>query len=183
MMPSGHKAFLVNNVNDVELLLMHNRTHAAEYVQPNTRRLQDVEREREKERESCAAQRRDELLTDICVSGLPTVSRRGSGSISLRAPSSWVSRSPTPRPRSPRRYELGKRGERKRNKKGNDITAQLGWPVGWRYMGQYRSGFVFGRLRFALYPGTGALHRDKQTGIPFSYDDGSAPVAGMTACI
>ena len=32
MMPSGHKAFVVNNTNDVELLLMHNRTHAAEYV-------------------------------------------------------------------------------------------------------------------------------------------------------
>ncbi|EGY14534.1 60S ribosomal protein L32 [Verticillium dahliae VdLs.17] len=30
MMPSGHKAFLVNNVSDVELLLMHNRTFAAE---------------------------------------------------------------------------------------------------------------------------------------------------------
>jgi large subunit ribosomal protein L32e len=33
MMPSGHKAFLVNNVRDVDLLLMHNRTFAAEYVQ------------------------------------------------------------------------------------------------------------------------------------------------------
>ena len=32
MMPSGHKAFLVSNVNDVELLLMHNRTFAAECV-------------------------------------------------------------------------------------------------------------------------------------------------------
>lgn len=32
MTPSGHKAFLVSNVNDVELLLMHNRTFAAEYV-------------------------------------------------------------------------------------------------------------------------------------------------------
>lgn len=32
MMPSGHKAFLVNNVRDLELLLMHNRTYAAEYV-------------------------------------------------------------------------------------------------------------------------------------------------------
>jgi ribosomal protein L32E len=32
MMPSGHKAFLVNNVRDVELLLMHNRTYAAESV-------------------------------------------------------------------------------------------------------------------------------------------------------
>ncbi len=32
MMPSGHKAFLVQNVNDVNLLLMHNKTYAAEYV-------------------------------------------------------------------------------------------------------------------------------------------------------
>lgn len=32
MMPSGHKAFLVQNPKDVELLLMHNRTYAAEYV-------------------------------------------------------------------------------------------------------------------------------------------------------
>ncbi|KAK9441189.1 Ribosomal protein L32e [Metarhizium brunneum] len=30
MMPSGHKSFLVNNVKDVELLMMHNRTYAAE---------------------------------------------------------------------------------------------------------------------------------------------------------
>lgn len=35
MTPSGHKAFLVSNVNDVELLLMHNRTYAAEYVLPH----------------------------------------------------------------------------------------------------------------------------------------------------
>lgn len=34
MMPSGHKAFLVSNTKDVELLLMHNRTYAAEYVSP-----------------------------------------------------------------------------------------------------------------------------------------------------
>jgi hypothetical protein len=34
MMPSGHKAFLVQNPKDVELLLMHNRTFAAEYVPP-----------------------------------------------------------------------------------------------------------------------------------------------------
>lgn len=32
MMPSGHKAFLVNNTKDLELLMMHNRTYAAEYV-------------------------------------------------------------------------------------------------------------------------------------------------------
>jgi len=30
MMPSGHKAFLVHNVTDVDLLLMHNKTFAAE---------------------------------------------------------------------------------------------------------------------------------------------------------
>jgi large subunit ribosomal protein L32e len=30
--PSGYKAFLVHNPKDVELLLMHNRTYAAEYV-------------------------------------------------------------------------------------------------------------------------------------------------------
>ncbi|KAJ9150738.1 60S ribosomal protein L32 [Pleurostoma richardsiae] len=30
MMPSGHKAFLVSNVKDVELLMMHNKTYAAE---------------------------------------------------------------------------------------------------------------------------------------------------------
>ncbi|KAE8441778.1 60S ribosomal protein L32, partial [Mollisiaceae sp. DMI_Dod_QoI] len=30
MMPSGHKAFLVNNVRDVDLLLMHNKSFAAE---------------------------------------------------------------------------------------------------------------------------------------------------------
>ncbi|KAK9473466.1 60S ribosomal protein eL32 [Dipodascopsis tothii] len=30
MMPSGHKAFLVSNVADVELLLMHNKFYAAE---------------------------------------------------------------------------------------------------------------------------------------------------------
>ena len=32
MTPSGHKVFLVQNPGDVELLLMHNRTYAAEYV-------------------------------------------------------------------------------------------------------------------------------------------------------
>ncbi|KAI9889363.1 MAG: 60S ribosomal protein L32 [Vezdaea aestivalis] len=30
MMPSGHKAFLVHNLSDVNLLLMHNKTYAAE---------------------------------------------------------------------------------------------------------------------------------------------------------
>jgi hypothetical protein len=34
MMPSGHKAFLVNNTRDVDLLLMHNKTFAAEYDTP-----------------------------------------------------------------------------------------------------------------------------------------------------
>lgn len=34
MIPSGHKVFLVQNPKDVELLLMHNRTYAAEYAAP-----------------------------------------------------------------------------------------------------------------------------------------------------
>ena len=32
LMPSGHKAFLVHNDRDIDLLLMHNQTFAAEYV-------------------------------------------------------------------------------------------------------------------------------------------------------
>ena len=30
MMPSGHKAFVVHNTKDVDLLLMHHREYAAE---------------------------------------------------------------------------------------------------------------------------------------------------------
>lgn len=30
LMPSGHKAFLVNNVKDLDLLLLHTKTYAAE---------------------------------------------------------------------------------------------------------------------------------------------------------
>ncbi|KAK5016618.1 60S ribosomal protein L32 [Cryomyces antarcticus] len=30
LMPSGHKAFLVNNVRELDILLMHNKTYAAE---------------------------------------------------------------------------------------------------------------------------------------------------------
>lgn len=41
MMPSGHKAFLVSNTNDVELLLMHNKTYAAEYVYDSSSRKRD----------------------------------------------------------------------------------------------------------------------------------------------
>ena len=33
MTPSGHKTFLVQNTRDVELLLMHNKVFAAEYVE------------------------------------------------------------------------------------------------------------------------------------------------------
>jgi large subunit ribosomal protein L32e len=32
LMPSGHKAFLVSNTSDVDLLLMHNTVFAAEYA-------------------------------------------------------------------------------------------------------------------------------------------------------
>ncbi|KAI9687773.1 MAG: 60S ribosomal protein L32 [Bathelium mastoideum] len=32
MMPSGHKAFLVNNTRELDVLLMHNRTFAADVI-------------------------------------------------------------------------------------------------------------------------------------------------------
>lgn len=41
-MPSGHKAFVVNNPGDVDLLLMHNRTYAAEYEPQDPHRLSDA---------------------------------------------------------------------------------------------------------------------------------------------
>lgn len=43
MMPSGHKAFLVQNTSDVDMLLMHNKTYAAEYDRPKNPRKRVVE--------------------------------------------------------------------------------------------------------------------------------------------
>lgn len=84
MAPSGHKAFLVSNVGDVELLLMHNRTHAAEYASPFPPHDQ-------------------RLLTSYA--GLPTTSPPESELTSLPVLSNWVSRSPTPRRRLPLRFK------------------------------------------------------------------------------
>ncbi|CZS99317.1 probable 60S ribosomal protein L32 [Rhynchosporium graminicola] len=49
MMPSGHKAFLVNNVRDVDLLLMHNKTFAAEisHAVSSRKRIEIVARAKE----------------------------------------------------------------------------------------------------------------------------------------
>ncbi|KAG9235894.1 putative DnaJ protein like protein xdj1 [Amylocarpus encephaloides] len=49
MMPSGHKAFLVSNVRDVELLLMHNKTFAAEinHAVSSRKRITIIERAKE----------------------------------------------------------------------------------------------------------------------------------------
>ncbi|RDL39510.1 Ribosomal protein L32e [Venustampulla echinocandica] len=46
MMPSGHKAFLVNNIQDVDLLLMHNKTFAAEigHAVSSRKRITIIER-------------------------------------------------------------------------------------------------------------------------------------------
>jgi large subunit ribosomal protein L32e len=41
MMPSGHKAFLVSNIKELELLLMMNKTYAAEFVKPHIPRQDD----------------------------------------------------------------------------------------------------------------------------------------------
>ncbi|POS83304.1 hypothetical protein EPUL_003332 [Erysiphe pulchra] len=49
MMPSGHKAFLVQNTQDVELLLMHNKTFAAEisHSVSSRKRIDIVQRAKE----------------------------------------------------------------------------------------------------------------------------------------
>merc|ERR1711977_333445 len=49
MTPSGHKAFLVNNVRDVDLLLMHNKTFAAEisHAVSSRKRIEIVARAKE----------------------------------------------------------------------------------------------------------------------------------------
>lgn len=62
MMPSGHKAFIVNNVKDVELLLMHNKTYAAEYAREP----------RPVPAASFGERRGGRGRTDICAIGSPT---------------------------------------------------------------------------------------------------------------
>jgi large subunit ribosomal protein L32e len=49
MMPSGHKAFLISNVRDIELLLMHNRIYAAEIAHnvSSRKRIEIVARAKE----------------------------------------------------------------------------------------------------------------------------------------
>ncbi|GAB7339246.1 hypothetical protein MBLNU457_5901t1 [Dothideomycetes sp. NU457] len=46
MMPSGHKAFVVNNTRDLDLLLMHNQTYAAEiaHAVSSRKRVEIVQR-------------------------------------------------------------------------------------------------------------------------------------------
>jgi hypothetical protein len=80
MTPSGHKAFLVQNTSDVELLLMHNRTFAAEYDIQST---------------NSARQFANNHI------GSDTPSLPASASRSSPRPRLSVSRSPTPRVASP----------------------------------------------------------------------------------
>ncbi|RKF83627.1 60S ribosomal protein L32 [Golovinomyces cichoracearum] len=49
MMPSGHKAFLVHNSRDIDLLLMHNKTFAAEisHSVSSRKRIDIVQRAKE----------------------------------------------------------------------------------------------------------------------------------------
>jgi len=44
--PSGHKTFLVSNVNDVELLLLHTKSYAAEIAHnvSSRKRIQIIEK-------------------------------------------------------------------------------------------------------------------------------------------
>lgn len=100
MMPSGHKAFIVHNVKDVELLLMHNKTFAAEYV-PFSLALAGRNRERLPVNvgvSEAAVSERVAMLT--VLPGSPMPSRHESGLTSSPGRSSWASRSPTRRRRS-----------------------------------------------------------------------------------
>jgi len=103
MMPSGHKAFLVSNVKDVELLLMHNKTYAAECVPPfhlfDPHTVEAIIPGRANADSRPVFRSLARQLT-FGVIGSPTTFRRGSGSRSLPARSNYPSRSPTPRPRS-----------------------------------------------------------------------------------
>lgn len=107
MMPSGHKAFLVSNTKDVELLMMHNRTYAAEYVEPRRsppppagRREGTPRRAGRRNRSRRSRRGRGTMFTNCLVAGSPTTSRRESALTSSPARSSSVSRSRTLRRRS-----------------------------------------------------------------------------------
>jgi hypothetical protein len=78
MMPSGHKAFLVSNVKDVELLLMHNKTYAAEYVTSFYRAWTETAPTILWEGQF------GQWKTDSVSPGSPTTCPRGSGSTSSR---------------------------------------------------------------------------------------------------
>lgn len=85
MMPSGHKAFVVNNTSDLDLLLMHNKTYAAEYVPPSGKATGNIEH-------ISVAILKVALTFLFLFEGLPTQCRRGSEWLLCRGRSSWVSR-------------------------------------------------------------------------------------------
>jgi hypothetical protein len=108
MMPSGHKAFLVHNPKDVELLLMHNRTYAAEYVALLSRECEWHLLSSIPGMRTCALSLRDRSplpsiyqpekleLTTVSL-GSPPLSPPASVLRSSLRPRLWTSRSPTPR--------------------------------------------------------------------------------------
>ena len=87
LMPSGHKAFLVHNPTDVDLLLMHNKTFAAEYafLQPASSRGEEFHRKSHFQISKFQRANED--------AGSHTPSRRERGLRLWPRLSSWVSRS------------------------------------------------------------------------------------------
>jgi len=61
-MPSGHKAYLVHNIKDVDLLLMHNTTFAAEYVYITLQQLSSTVTDKARIGHAVSARKRIEII-------------------------------------------------------------------------------------------------------------------------
>lgn len=77
MMPSGHKAFLVQNPKDVELLLMHNRTYAAEYVSFLEVPLRDKETDPSRIGHAVSSRKRVDILAKAKALGVKVTNPKG----------------------------------------------------------------------------------------------------------
>lgn len=74
MMPSGHKAFLVHNVDDVKLLLMHSKTYAAEIAHSvsSRKRIEIIEKAKQLNVKVCQAYTVTVLVVCFTARGLCT---------------------------------------------------------------------------------------------------------------
>lgn len=78
MMPSGHKAFVVHNPRDVELLLMHNRTYAAEYACPHqTREKRSKQADSSRIAHAVSSRKRVDILSKAKALGVKVTNPKG----------------------------------------------------------------------------------------------------------